>query len=331
MKLLVIGEQKRFLKFMPQDDYIKQIDIIYLPRDYRDEDILKVADEVEAIFMDPISHMDRHIIEQMPQLKLIHSEGVAFDKIDLDACNQRGIYVCNCKGANAIPVAEQTILLMMALLRNAMVVHQAVLDGQQIVIKEKMMVDGILELGDCKIGLIGFGDIAKAVALCLQPFSSDLYYYKPHRASQDIEDQYHVQYLDLDSLIETCDIISIHCPVTDDTKNMVNEQFLKKMKKTAYLVNTSRGDMIDNQALYDAIIHQEIQGAAFDTISPEPVQKDHILLNLPKEYQDRLIFSPHIGGVTTSFFKRSQLIMWNNLKKVEINQQPSNIVNHVRR
>ena len=327
MKVLVIANFKHYQKYMPVNDFTKQVEIVFLPRDYQNEELLKVARDAAMICIDPISHLDKDVIDKMDNLKIVQSDGVGFNRIDLEACRRKGIYVCNCKGANAASVAEQTILLMLALLRNVIVGNKTVLAGHQIDLKEQMMVEGIVELGDCKVGLIGFGDIGKATAKRLIPFDCQVVYYDLFKASEALEQELHVTYEELDNIAKTCDIISIHCPVTAATTNLINEEFLKKMKPSAYLVNTARGEIIDNSALAKALINNQIKGAALDTIAPEPVTKDHILLNLPIERQDKLIFSPHIGGVTSSFFKRAQAIMWHNLFLVANSKRPLYIVN----
>ncbi|MCM3570253.1 NAD(P)-dependent oxidoreductase [Neobacillus mesonae] len=327
MKLLIVGNEDRYNKYMPDLEFVKQADMVFCPRNASDEELLQAAPDADAIAIDPMSTLSGHVISQMPNLKIIQSEGVGFNGIDCEAAKERGIYVCNCKGANAGAVAEQTVLLMLALLRNIIVGDRTERECRQIQIKEQMMVEGIKELADCKIGLIGFGDIAKAAAKRLEPFECDTYYYTKTRKPVDVENEYHVSYLDLDEMAKSCDIISIHCPVTPETTGMINREFLSKMKPNAYIVNTARGEIIDNQALYDAIISGQIQGAGLDTVAPEPTQRDHILLNLPKEFEDRIIFSPHIGGITTSYFYRAHKKNWLNIKAALEGRRPDYVVN----
>ena len=261
-------------------------------------------------------------MESMPKLKMVHSEGVAYNMIDLDAAKRLGIYVCNNKGMNAGAVAEQAILLMLALLRHYTEGVAAEKAGLQINKKEQLMLEGITELSDCKVGLIGFGDIAKATAKRLLPFGCGIYYYSRTKKSPEIEKEYGVTYMDLDSLIRECDIISIHTPVTKETTGMVNAEFLSKMKKTAYLINTARGAIVDNEALKEALINGDIAGAGFDTIAPEPTAADNPLVNLPPKTKAAVEYSPHIGGVTTSTFKRCHKHLWENAKRVSMGEEP---------
>ncbi|WP_462413012.1 NAD(P)-dependent oxidoreductase [Neobacillus sp. Marseille-QA0830] len=327
MKILIIGNEDRYKKYMPDLDIVKQITMVFCPRGASDEELLQAASDADAIAIDPMAQLSGNVIRQMPKLKIIQSEGVGFNGIDCETAKQRGIYVCNCKGANAGAVAEQTVLLMLALLRNILVGDRTEREGHQIQIKERMMVEGITELADCKIGLIGFGDIAKATAKRLDPFECDTYYYTKTRKPADMEEEYHVSYMDLDEMARTCDIISIHCPVTPETTGMINREFLSHMKPTSYIVNTARGEIVDNEALYDAIVTGTIKGAGLDTVAPEPTTRDNLLLNLPSEFEDRIIFSPHIGGITTSYFYRAHKKNWNNIATALNGRRPDHVVN----
>lgn len=327
MKVLIIGNKDRYRKYLPNLPIAQQSEKIFCPRGAGDEELLHAASDADAIAIDPMSNLSAAVIQQMPNLKIIHSEGVGFNGIDCEAAHKKGIYVCNCKGANAGAVAEQTVLLMLALLRNMIACDRTEREGNQIQMKEKMMVEGITELGDCKVGLVVFGNIAKATAKRLLPFECELYYYTKTRKSPEIEREFKVSYLTLDELAKACDIISIHCPVTEETTGMINKEFLHKMKPNAYIINTARGEILDNQALYDAIVTETIQGAGLDTVAPEPTTLDNILLQLPKPYADRILFSPHIGGITTSFFYRSHCKIWRNIERAWNGERPESVVN----
>ena len=326
MKIVVLGTKARYQRYMPDLPFAHAQTPVYLDKDCSEEQILSAAGDAEVMFVDAIAPVSGHLIERMPHLRLIQSEGVAFDKIDLSAARARKIDVCNCKGCNAAAVAEQTILLMLMLLRRALEGDRAVRQGRQMEMKERSMVEGIRELSDCRIGLVGFGDIAQATAARLAAFGCELYYYAPHRRSQE-EARCGVRYLPLEELAAACDIISLHCAVTDQTRGMVDAAFLSRMKPMAYLVNTSRGELVDNLALRQALLEGRIAGAGFDTLAPEPVPADHPLVDLPEAVRDRVVFSPHLGGITESSFRRSHLHMWRNAERVAAGEKPDHIVN----
>lgn len=327
MKLVVIGDKKRIQKYLPDRDIVQQVEVSVCPRGTSDQDILAQNADADFLLADAISPVSAELIAGMPNLKLIHSEGVAYNAINIAAAAERGIPVCNNAGMNASAVAEQAILLMLACLRDARRADAALRDGLQIKAKERMMVEGITELGDCTVGLIGFGAIARATAVRLKAFGCTLYYNKRHRLSAEEEAELGVKFATAEEIARTCDIVSLHCPVTPETTNMVDEAFLAAMKPTAILINTARGEIVDQAALAAALQQGQIAMAGLDTLSPEPVQLDHPLLTAGPEVADRIIFSPHIGGVTEGFFRRSHAFIWDNIARVATGEAPLNRVN----
>lgn len=224
-------------------------------------------------------------------------------------------------------MAEQAILLMLGLLRKVHTSDNQVRIGPQILAKETMIINGISELGDCRVGLIGLGAIGTATSRLLNTFGCEVQYFKRHRLSSQEEADLSVSYSSVQSMLKECDIISLHVPVSDETENMVDTDFLKSMKSSAFLINTSRGELVDQEALKQALIAGEIAGAGLDTLSPEPVMPDNPLLNLPDDIKDRVLFSPHIGGTTLGAFKRMHQGVWNNINRVIEHRRPVNIVN----
>ncbi|MCD8015636.1 MAG: NAD(P)-binding domain-containing protein [Lachnospiraceae bacterium] len=322
MKAILIGNRERFEKFYPDTDFANSVEKIYLTMEQAACGIPRDASDAEFLAADAIAQVPEGMMKQLPALKIIHSEGVAYNGIDCAAAAKRGIYVCNNRGVNADAVAEQTILLMLGLLRDVTAGDAAVRAGQQIQLKESMMVNGITELGECRIGLIGFGDIAKAVAERLAPFGCEIFYQASHRKDSETEKRYGVSWMERDEMLRTCDIISIHVPVTPDTIHLVNEEFLKKMRPTALLINTARGEIVDNAALKKALTEGWIAGAGLDTVAPEPVPASHPLLDIAG-----ILFSPHIGGVTTGVFRKGHRNIWAAFEQVSKGERPANIVN----
>lgn len=326
MKLLVIGDRERFEKYLPEMDIVNQVQTIVVSRGTPDDEIIALVDDADFIVADAVSTVSASLIESCESLKLIHSEGVAFNRINVDAARKRGIPVCNNAGVNAGAVAEQTVLLMLACLRHLVEGDRAVRDGRQIEVKERLMVEGIHELADCHVGLVGLGDIAVQTALRLHAFGCEISYWNRNRRPAGKEAQLRVNYLPLDELAKSCDIVSLHVPVTPDTENLVDASFLNSMKPGAVLVNTARGEIVDQAALAQALEEGHIGAAGFDTLSPEPVMPDHPLLNLSPEASDRLVLSPHIGGVTEGMFRRAWKTVWENIHRVSVGEEPINIV-----
>ena len=326
MKLLVIGDRKRFEKFLPDMDVVKQVETVVMGRGTSDDEIIGQVGDADFIVADAISPVGPKLMDAFPSLKLIHSEGVAYNAIDVTAARERGIVVCNNAGMNAGAVAEQAILLMLACLRHAVEGDAAVRSGQQIKMKERLMFEGIRDLGDCTVGLVGMGAIARATSERLRAFGCDVAYWNHRRRTPDEEARLGIRYLPLEELASSCDIVSLHVPVTPETENLVDASFLERMKADAILVNTARGEIVDQEALGDALIAGTIGGAGLDTLSPEPVEPDHPLALLTGNAATRLTLSPHIGGVTEGSFRRAWTTIWTNIARTAAGETPVNVV-----
>jgi phosphoglycerate dehydrogenase-like enzyme len=323
MKILVIGKEGRFEKFSNPDEYSQQ-DFVYAPIGSSDEEILKVGRDAQIIIVDAMGKVSENVINQMSELKMIHSEGVGYQGVNVEAAKNNNIYVCNCKGMNAIAVAEHAIMLMLSTLRFLVSGDSAVRKGEQITTKEKHMVSGDLkELSECTIGFVGYGDIAKETARLANAFGANLIYYKPSGVDKN---ESLAQYKPLEELLAESDIVSLHLPVNASTIHTVNNDFFAKMKKGSILINTARGELVDSEALINAIKSGILSGAGLDCIDGEPVQKDNILINADKEVLDKIIFSPHIAGVTKLSFMRGYKMIWSNIHRIEKGEKPDNIV-----
>lgn len=324
MKILVIGKEGRLQKNADPAVYARH-NFSYVPNNSPDEVILAAGRDNEIIIVDAMGSVSAAVINSMPNLKMIHSEGVGYQGVDTEAARKKHVYVCNCKGMNATAVAEQAIFLMLGLLRGGVTGDRAVREGRQIEVKENHMLTGDLkELADCTIGYVGFGDIARATARMAEAFGARSVYYC---ASGEKEDEQTAEYLPLDELLRVSDIVSLHLPVTPETTDIVNGEFLAKMKDGAYLVNTARGELVDSEALLEAIRSGKLAGAGLDCVAGEPVRSDNVILGAEKAVEDKIMYSPHVGGVTASSFKRGYRILWENIAKIEADEIPDNIVN----
>ncbi len=326
-KLLHIGKKGNVEKYTPKEFYEK-FELIDVPMNMPVREILAVGGDADFIVADAIGRLTGELIDNMPRLKLIHSEGVAYNSFDTAAASRNGVYVCNCKGMNDMAVAEQTVLLILGLLRDLKGGDQAVREGRQIIKKENYMTEGNLyEIGDFNIGLVGFGDIAKKTALLMNAFGAKVFYYDIVRASADTEKAYNVFYRPLTELLGTCGIISVHLPVTPDTENMADDSFFDKMQDGSYFINTSRGEIVDSAALIRAMEKGKVYKAGLDTIAGEPVMADNILLCQNSDIENRILFSPHIAGITASSFRRGYAMIVENIERIISGEKPLRVVN----
>lgn len=329
MKVLHIGKKGNMEKYSEKDSFLYKLTNVDMDYGLPAKEYLMQAGDADFIVADAIAPVRGDLIRAMPRLKLIHSEGVAYNLIDIQAANERHVYVCNSEGMNASAVAEQTLLLMVGMLRDVVGGDRAVREGRQIQVKEEYMRAGSLkELPDCSVGLVGFGHIAKSVAGLLKAYGvQNIYYNKRHRLSEEEEEQYGVMYRDLPQLLRASDIVSLHLPVSDETRGMADAAFFSQMKEGSCFVNTSRGELVDDRALVDALESGRLAMAGLDTLDHEPVQADHPLLHLSEETGRKILFSPHIGGITASSFRRSYAMVWEDIEAVAEGRVPKRVVN----
>ena len=203
MKILHIGNENNVENYTAKTPFTESAEVVNLPIGLTDAAYAQLAPDAEVIIVDAVTEISEGLIKRLPSLRMIHSEGVAFNQINLEAAGARGIYVCNCAGMNAKAVAEQTLLLMLGVIKNVVSGDQAVRDGRQMAVKMGYMGGSLKELSDCTVGLIGFGAIARAVADMLQSFGVTVHYTKRHRLSPEEEARYQVQYLPMDELLKT--------------------------------------------------------------------------------------------------------------------------------
>ncbi len=327
MKILVLGPKDRYDAYLPDFAPSLGAELIFNPPGGDPLTTARANPDAEIIFVDAITDVGPALMDALPKLKMIHSEGVAYNCIDCAAAKARGVYVCNNKGCNAASVAEHTIMLMLMALRYGIPGHNAVIEGRQIQMKQQAIAARRPGLFQCAVGLVGFGDTAQATARRLRAFGCPLYYYTAHRRPAEVEADFGVTYLPLEELAARCDIVSLHCAVTPETTGMVDAAFLARMKPTAVLVNCARGALVDNQALRDALVEGRLACAALDTIEPEPTPGDHILVALPPEARDRAVYSSHLGGSSGGAFQTAHTNMWSNAKLILEGKHPNNVVN----
>ena len=260
MKVLVLAPEERYDTFAAGNEVRKAAELVFCDRGGTEAEWLAAAGDAEVLFVTPVTWVRESLISRMPNLKMIHCEGVGVDRIDLETARKRGIYVCNNAGCNAAPVAELSVTLMSMLLHRTLWGHRMVLSGRQLEAQQELDCHAPLDLASAKVGLVGFGAIAQATAERLRPYGSRVYYYARHRRDPETERAYGVEYLPLHELAETCDFISLHLPATVESHHLLDQVFFDHVKPGAYLVNTARGAVIDDEALAAAIRSGRLAG-----------------------------------------------------------------------
>jgi len=295
-----------------------------------EEEVIKACKGMEYLFVPaafpPITPM---IIENIPTIRMIQSAGVGYDKVDVKRAAHFGIPVANAPGHNTTTVAEYTLALLIAFQRHIAVCDREIKGGNYAAIREKYWREGIGEVRGTRLGLLGLGGIGREVVKLVNVLGATVSYFDVTRASAEAEDSLKVSFKPFDELIATSDVISLHVPLSEQTRSLIGARELDLMRPGAFLINTARGEIVDQKALAAALEKGHIGGAAIDTVSPEPPPSDHPLLNLSKEAGDRLLITPHIAGITKGAFNRMLSASLANIVNVVQGGLPGNVVNGV--
>ena len=253
------------------------------PNNYLDE--MKDADALIV----RIAKCDGHAIENSPNLKVIGRTGVGYDSVDVKTATAHGIPVVITPGANNRSVAEHAVAMMFALSKNLVEAQQEMCKGNWEIRGAKKA----FELEGKTIGILGLGAIGRETAKICEGCGMKVAAYDPFLSKEQVEGYGAVYYENYEDLLKVSDVVSIHVPLTDETKNMISKKQLTEMKKTALIINCSRGGIINETDLVEALKAGEIAGAGTDVFCSEPPKTDDPLLNCPN-----LIVSPHSAAQT---------------------------------
>ncbi len=261
-----------------------------------EEELARHATETE-ILLDINRKVDAHLLSILPRVRFIQRVGVGYDNLDLEALKAAGVVAAYTPGANAVAVAEHTILLMLALLKRFPAAESATRQGGWPTME--LFQAGLGELANTTVGLVGFGSIGRAVALRLAPFGSRLLYTARHAVDPATEQQFGVRYVSLNDLLTSSMIVSLHVPLTEATRKLIGEAEMSKMPLGSFLINTSRGEVIDEAALHRAIQGGKLAGAALDVLYNEG-PGGNSFADLPQ-----VIVTPHMAGGSRAAVERA--------------------------
>jgi phosphoglycerate dehydrogenase-like enzyme len=288
------------------------------PRDIPDN----VAAEAEFLVVPPGSGtIDAAALSRMPKLRLVQVPGHGFDHVDVAAATAAGVLVATVasSGAEAHTVAEMAILLAGAASRRILPGDRAVREGRWGTLT--MLQGGIFELAGKTIGLVGLGRIGREVAKRARAFDMRVIYHDVFRLTPEQEREVGVEYRELDGLLGEADIVSLHAPLTPETRGLINDRTLGLMKPMAVLVNTARGPLVDASALARALRDGTIRAAAIDVFDPEPPPRD-----LPLYELDNVVLQPHMAGVTGESILRIIAAAMENCRRVARGEDPLDVV-----
>jgi phosphoglycerate dehydrogenase-like enzyme len=259
--------------------------------------------------------MGGEFFRSAPRLRLVQLLSAGYDRVDVEAARKAGVPVANNGGANAIAVAEHTLMLVLAVLKRLVRFHNDVVAGRWRV--GDAVESRVYELAGRTLGIVGLGNIGKKVARRAAAFDMRVQYYDIARLTEDQEDALGVRFVLLDELLRTSDVVSLHVPLDDSTRKMVGARELALMKPTAILVNTCRGPVVDEDALHEALKNGRIAGAGLDVMVEEPPARSHPLFALPN-----VTLTPHSAGPTWENWEARFRNGFDNIQRVAAGRAP---------
>ncbi|GGW95254.1 2-hydroxyacid dehydrogenase [Streptomyces chartreusis] len=290
--------------------------------------VVEAADEDPAalrsahVVITALSPVSAEHLAAAPELRLVQCASHGFDYVDVDAAGERSVRVCNIgsSGAEAQNVAEQTFALMLALAKQLIPAHTALVDADWALPR---LQNSLTELCGKTLGIVGLGQIGREVARRAVAFDMSVVYAGRRRLPPETEAAFGpARHVPLDELLSTADYVSLHTPLTDETRHLLDAEQLALLKPTAFVINTARGALIDQDALADALEKGALAGAGIDVFDPEPPTPALRLLRAPN-----VVLSPHVGGVTRETLVRIALAAVQNVADFLAGGTPRDVVN----
>ena len=283
-------------------------------RPYRssDDEKLPMVREADFLVLHP-AEISEVLLREAKKVRLLQLLSAGYDAVDLRLTNELGIPVATNGGANAWAVAEHAVALVLALYKRLIAADRSVREGRW---RQPITGFNTFEVAGKTLGLIGAGDIGRKVARRLTAFEARTIYYDIVPAP-DIEQELGARRVSLEELLKEADIMSIHLPLNRETRGLIGRPQLAMMKPTTVIVNTSRGPVVDEEALAEALREKRIAGAGLDVYHKEPISPDNPLLQV-----ENVILPPHTAGhAYEGWFRRAQFA-WENIRRVAAGQPP---------
>jgi len=281
-------------------------------RPYEKEEMLKLIRDIDGIIIG-IDELSAEIIEEADALKVISKYGIGLDNIDINTATNKKIIVTSTPTANVDAVADLAFGLILSLARRIPEADKKTKSGKW----EKIIGKSVWEK---TLGVIGLGKISRQVVKRAIGFEMNILAFDIVKDKKFVQ-KYGIKYVNLEKLLRKSDYITIHIPLNDATRGMISYEELEKMKKNAFLINTSRGGIVDEEALYDALRNNKLRGAALDVYNNEPLRES------PLKELDNVIMTPHIGAYTEEAIENMSIQAAQNLIDVLEGREPQNRVN----
>jgi D-3-phosphoglycerate dehydrogenase len=256
-----------------------------------EKELLKIIPEYDILAIRVETKVTKAVIDAGKNLKIIATATTGTDHVDINYAKKKGIEVISLQGANTIATAEHALGMLLCIIRKIHAAHQSLISGKW----NRAEFMGT-QLHGKKLGIIGFGRIGKEIAVRAQACGMKILAYDPY-LTDDIFTQNHAKKMQINELLQEADVVTLHVFLTDETRGFINKKVFEIMKKNAILINCSRGEVVNDNDLTEALEKKEIAGACLDVFAEEPLPEQNILVQYAKTH-DNLLLTPHIAGST---------------------------------
>jgi len=298
-------------------------EVIWADCESEDELVEKVRNADAEVIISEYFKITSRVMDASPVLKGIVVWGVGYDHVDVDAASERGIYVANTCGSNAESVAEHAFALILGLSRRLLQADAFIRGGGWLSREEAGLPHQLIEkdLYEKTLGVVGLGAIGSRVARIARGFNMRVLAHDPY-VTVEASKERGAELVDLEKLLTESDFVTLHLVSTVKTRGMISTRELSLMKPTAYLINTSRGLVVDEDALVNALREEKIKGAGLDVFINEPIDLENPLLKL-----DNVIVTPHCAGSSEEALRKTSLMVGEEALRILRDQVPKNLVN----
>lgn len=297
---------------------------VLVPKERTVEAVIDAVRDVDIVMGDysreiPVT---AEVVAAMDRVVHFHQPTTGYDAVDDAALTRRGIPLTNAGDATSIAMGEHTVMVTLALLKSLQWCHDRVRAGEWP--QHEVVGRSLVELLGKTIGLVGMGNAAEETAKRFRVFGARLLYTARSRRSPEYENEHGVEFAPLDELLAQSDVVCLLCPLTEETRHLIDAEAIAKMKDGAFLVNPARGELVDQQALTQALTTGKLKGAALDVLDPEPPDPADPILRL-----DSVILTPHVGGATLETRLRMLHRSFAVIAQVARGEFPDGVVNGV--
>ena len=290
-------------------------------------DAIEYIKKADAVILPAVGeYIDTHVFKNS-KIKILQITGAGFDRISEKEIRKLNINVCNVSGVNSNAVAEFCVGSSISLLRSFKKADKNIFAGEYVKIRDKIIKDKLFELNGLKVSIIGLGPIGMTTAKYFKMFGCKIFCHDIYNIDKNFLNELDSKQVSFKEALKISDIISFHLPLNNNTKNLVNKNNISLIQPNSIIINASRGGIINENDLAEALKNNHLRGLAIDVFQDEPIKPNNPILNLPEKIQNNVILTPHIAGITKQSWNQLFKESWLNIENCLLGKPFKYLVN----